>query len=495
MMKALLLSILFSVLVSFGDFGNLDTTKEAIMRLNTKVLNKTELLYMHERLHEQEMEDAASLKLSPLRQTVLDNIEKELSPVESVQFNPMGDDIVTVNENAGIGGLLYQSDIVLTEWQVDEIVNSRKRNRKKRQAFKDKNYPRTLWPNGYVHFSFGSNTSKKLQDIFRHGALEWQRITCLNFYEYIHAKERIELIVENGCWSYVGNIHRVQPISLGSGCETIGSAAHEIGHALGMFHHQARHDRDEHLLIERNNIRPGMEDQFNKETTATNDNYGFPYEYGSVMHYGSKSFSADKTRLHTMVPIPDRRYIDTMGSHFVSFYDKLMMNTHYNCLDKCKSNPSAAKCAMGGFPNPKDCSKCVCPGGYGGRLCNERPAGCGEVLQAGTEYKKFEDTIGQNWIQKSTDNDFFLMCHYWIEAPLGRKVEIKFHSFTDKVNTDGCYFAGVEIKTQKDQRATGYRFCHPSYMGELFESDRNVVPIITYSRIWPVTTTLWYRMI
>ncbi|VDK80968.1 unnamed protein product, partial [Cylicostephanus goldi] len=177
------------------------------------------------------------------------------------------------------------------------------------------------------------------------------------------------------------------------------------------------------------------------------------------------------------------------------------------------SNPSAAKCALGGFPNPKDCSKCVCPGGYGGRLCNERPSGCGNVLQATTSYLKFEDNIGQSWIKKSSENDYFLMCNYWIEvissyheygiAPLGRTVEIKFHNFTDRVATDGCYFAGVEIKTQKDQRSTGYRqatnksllsVCSGNYTGELFKSERNIVPIITYSRIWVVKTELWYRM-
>ncbi|CAJ0590744.1 unnamed protein product [Cylicocyclus nassatus] len=262
-----------------------------------------------------------------------------------------------------------------------------------------------------------------------------------------------------------------------------------------MFHHQARHDRDEHIAIDETKIKAGMHDQFIKQTNETNDNYGLPYEYGSIMHYGSKSFSADKSRWHTMMPIPDLKFVNTMGSHFVSFYDKLMMNTHYSCLDKCKKNPSAAKCALGGFPNPKDCTKCVCPGGYGGRLCNERPSGCGDVLQASTSYLKFEDNIGQSWIKKSSENDYFLKCHYWIEAPLGRTIEIKFHNFTDRVATDGCYFAGVEIKTQKDQRSTGYRVCSGNYTGELFKSERNIVPIITYSRIWVVKTELWYRMV
>ncbi|VDK49262.1 unnamed protein product [Cylicostephanus goldi] len=336
--------------------------------------------------------------------------------------------------------------------------------------------------------------------LYIHGARTEQGVRLMI---YRLAPERIELVVEPGCWSYVGNVHKVQPLSLGQGCEAIGLAAHEIGHALGFYHHHARHDRDEHLIIDETKVKAGEHDQFIKQTTETNDNYGLPYEFGSIMHYGSRrfvisalkyrgmivfiSFSADKSRWHTMIPV-DRRYIETLGSHFVSFYDKLMMNTHYNCLEKCKSNPLAAKCAMGGFPNPKDCSKCVCPGGYGGRLCNERPNGCGNVLQATTNYLKFEDIIGQSWIKKTVENDFFLKCHYWIEAPLGRIIEVKFHNYSSpgKVDIDGCYFAGVEIKTQKDQRSTGYR--------QVFKSESNIVPIITYSRVWPTKTELWYRM-
>ncbi|KAJ1364370.1 Astacin (Peptidase M12A) [Parelaphostrongylus tenuis] len=71
-----------------------------------------------------------------------------------------------------------------------------------------------------------------------------------------------------------------------------------------------------------------------------------------------------------MVP-RDMKYLQTLGSRMISFYEKLMINLHYGCLDRCKEKSSAA-CQNGGFPHPRDCSKCICPSGYGGRLCNER---------------------------------------------------------------------------------------------------------------------------
>lgn len=42
------------------------------------------------------------------------------------------------------------------------------------------------------------------------------------------------------------------------------------------------------------------------------------------------SFAKD-TKKPTMVP-KDEKYFRTLGSRVLSFYDKLMMNTHYGCL-------------------------------------------------------------------------------------------------------------------------------------------------------------------
>ncbi|KAJ1357398.1 hypothetical protein KIN20_015533 [Parelaphostrongylus tenuis] len=42
------------------------------------------------------------------------------------------------------------------------------------------------------------------------------------------------------------------------------------------------------------------------------------------------------------------------------------------------------------------------------------------------------------------------------KAPAGSTIEVVFVSYTDRVSTDGCRFAGVEIKTGSDKRHTGY---------------------------------------
>ena len=97
-------------------------------------------------------------------------------------------------------------------------------------------------------------------------------------------------------------------------------------------------------------FQPDWVDQFTKETTDTNDNYGLPYDYGSIMHYGATRCvsvncvvliiffsrecyycSATENEKPTMVP-RDAQYTQTLGSPFVSFYELLMLNKHYNCL-------------------------------------------------------------------------------------------------------------------------------------------------------------------
>ncbi|VDK76273.1 unnamed protein product [Cylicostephanus goldi] len=118
-------------------------------------------------------------------------------------------------------------------------------------------------------------------------------------------------------------------------------ALHEIGHALGFFHTHSRHDRDQYILVDKGAVESYAIRQFNKENASRNHNYGVPYDYGSIMHYNSRHFAKDLSAKgrRSMVPI-DAGYVDTLGSPFLSFYDKLMMNFHYNCFQICKTKPT-----------------------------------------------------------------------------------------------------------------------------------------------------------
>lgn len=85
----------------------------------------------------------------------------------------------------------------------------------------------------------------------------------------------------------------------------------------------------------------------------------------------------------------DVNYQESMGSYILSFFDIYTINKHYNCFgkmissnhetaaiegfsDRCENVGHKAQCANGGFPHPRNCSKCICPNGYGGDLCDRR---------------------------------------------------------------------------------------------------------------------------
>lgn len=100
-----------------------------------------------------------------------------------------------------------------------------------------------------------------------------------------------------GCWSYVGELDvPSQPLNLQTpGCDSVGTTIHEIAHALGMGHEQARPDRDEYVTINFANIQKGKENNFDLNPAAKEDAKR-PYDILSLMHYGVSDFAIDPSK-------------------------------------------------------------------------------------------------------------------------------------------------------------------------------------------------------
>jgi Astacin (Peptidase family M12A) len=143
------------------------------------------------------------------------------------------------------------------------------------------------WPGGRVPFVI-ANEGVRTRVL---AAIEhWQTRTPFKFTPRVSEPDFVSFDALDGCFSRVGRQGGMQVISIGTGCE-IGSAVHEIGHVLGLWHEQSRSDRDDFVKIVSANIDPRFKSNFAKHILDGED-LG-PYDHGSIMHYPATAFSVN----------------------------------------------------------------------------------------------------------------------------------------------------------------------------------------------------------
>ncbi|CAJ0948233.1 unnamed protein product, partial [Mesorhabditis belari] len=406
-----------------------------------------------------------------------------------------GDSLSEINQNAGVASSLYGGDMALIDPQVDALLGdfvddddeSTGESRKKRQAYYTTSYPAMLWTDNTVYYYFDSSLSAAAITVSRIAIAFWQNSTCINFVEKQDAPNRIRFFMGTGCYSNIGMIKGQQDLSLGTGCEHFSVVAHELGHALGFFHEQSRHDRDTAVTIDTANVDAAKVSNYRKETVDSNNNYGMPYDYGSVMQYDQNAFSSNGQVAMVAKVIP---YQDTMGGPTVSFYDISMMNEYYQCKKKCTTG---ATCMNGGIRNSRNCNTCICPSGWAGTTCTERPTGCGATLTATATAQTQTFTLGT---MGAAMQNVMETCNYMIKAPIGNKVEVVLKTMTGVIAcTPGCPFKSIEFKAMSDHRYTGARACCSDDQGMTVVSEAHLMPVIGYERLQSTTYTFTYRYV
>ncbi|RWS27074.1 Astacin-like metalloprotease toxin [Leptotrombidium deliense] len=190
-----------------------------------------------------------------------------------------------------------------------------------------------LWPNGIIPFKIRLDLLPEEELIFR-AMRHIEARTCIRFKPRTNEKDYVHILRGMGCFSYIGKRRKggVQPLSIGQGCEYFGTVVHELLHAVGFHHEQNRKDRDKYVKILWQNIKPEFKNQFNKLNNKYFPQF-FPFDYHSIMLYGSFTFSKDR-KSPTMIAKSskvNRILPEVFRKTSMSIIDAKRVRRLYNC--------------------------------------------------------------------------------------------------------------------------------------------------------------------
>ncbi|KAL8618875.1 hypothetical protein ACOMHN_000882 [Nucella lapillus] len=253
------------------------------------------------------------------------------------------------------GDITTELDMVLKPMQYKSMYMSDHSSRKKRKATRPLVF---RWTDGTIPYEFITSHFNANEVYYIKAAMaRWQETTCLSFRPATNAdRNRIRFQNGNGCNSLLGMSGGTQPINLEArGCRFSGLYLHEIGHAIGLVHEHQLPDRDKYIYIIYDNVAPSMRIWFNKYSPKDVNQYGVPFEYSSVMHYGVTAFSKDGSS--QTIRARDRSREKEIGRVYLkglSFTDIKVVNLMYGCNKHCAADPT---CKEPGYLD-KSC-KCV----------------------------------------------------------------------------------------------------------------------------------------
>lgn len=147
----------------------------------------------------------------------------------------------------------------------------------------------------------------------------------------------LPLFVVSRCWSYIGFQGGEQKLSVGRGCRHPGLVAHQIGHAIGFWHETSRPDRDDYVRIIDKNIESNYVQYFNRQTdplfaTKSNELSALEYDFESIMHFRSTSYSRGKRKVSIKVRQNWRKEAENLGQRDrLSRLDIKRANLLYSC--------------------------------------------------------------------------------------------------------------------------------------------------------------------
>ncbi|KAK0401994.1 hypothetical protein QR680_016084 [Steinernema hermaphroditum] len=243
--------------------------------------------------------------------------------------------ITEINSALGLDEVLVEGDILMTADEARRYFEVQER-RSKRQAYQRWDFPKSLWSNG-VYYTYDPAMNQQGIDAVEDAIAFWQKHTCVRFHRVqngasVPVDPLLIFYPGWGCFSAMGRNHyaKEQKVSIGSGCEYVSVATHEIAHALGFMHEQSRWDRDNYLWIDLNNVIPNKTHNYDNYNKNENDNYGKQYDFSGIMHYEDNSFAINSS-VPAMYARNSAYQMSIGGAQIPAYGDIYEMNMLYSC--------------------------------------------------------------------------------------------------------------------------------------------------------------------
>lgn len=439
-------------------------------------------------LKEEEWRDVEQIKaeINVISQRLQRNRPRDIEIHEDENLNIESEDILLTKE---------QALFLLEEAKEEERQLLKESGRVKRRAIVPPNKRWSLPIRYLFDKSHDSESDKrKIRDAFR----EISDNTCITFREITrHERYNDPFLnitnVNRMCASFVGQASTAeghgQDITLSTSClKNKGTPVHEICHALGLWHEHQRNDREQNIRIVYENIPFWARINF-EQAPSDNDQTNDVYDFNSVLQYGPQTSSINMK--NTIEPL-DGMYYQNMGQRVgLSFLDAKILNDMY-CSGECRN--SHLQCRHGGYPDPKDCYKCRCPDGLGGRYCDQvAPSEIGGAVTTacGGDF----DIRGYRWIQTpnygSGSYPMDLACNWRFKVNPGQVVQLQFYDkfgISSYKNKNIMCNHWVEIKKDSSNFGLpGYRFCGETMPRAVITSTGEEM-VVTFRSIDPDNT-------